>query len=97
VSEWKFENSANDSSGNGNNGTNAGSPSYVAGRFGQGIYLNRLDFIQKVNATNLPVLGRGFMVLQPVALPHEARRTVWPTSPALEIQPAAALPERLAV
>src|SRR5687767_2063052 len=57
VSEWKFENDPNDTSGSANNGTITGSPTYVTGRFGQGIYLNRPDSIQKTGAANLPVLA----------------------------------------
>jgi hypothetical protein len=57
VNQWGFEGNANDTSGNNNNGTITGSPSYVAGKFGQGIYLNRLDSIQKTSATGLPVSG----------------------------------------
>lgn len=57
VNQWSFEGNANDTSGNNNNGTITGSPSYVAGKFGQGIYLNRLDSIQKTSATGLPVSG----------------------------------------
>ncbi len=37
VGWWKFDGNANDSSGNGNNGTEIGDPTYVAGRIGQAI------------------------------------------------------------
>src|SRR5262245_59210011 len=57
VHQWRFEGNANDTSGNGNNGTVLGSPVYTTGAFGQGLYLNRLDSVQKTNATGLPLLG----------------------------------------
>lgn len=57
VSEWKFENNLNDTSGNGNHGTATGAPTYVAGRFGQGISLARADMIQNTAATALPLAG----------------------------------------
>jgi hypothetical protein len=37
VGWWKFDGDANDSSGNGNNGTEIGDPTYVTGRIGQAI------------------------------------------------------------
>jgi len=37
VGWWKFDGNTNDSSGNGNNGTEIGDPTYVAGRIGQAI------------------------------------------------------------
>jgi len=37
VGWWKFDGNANDSSGNGNNGTENGDPMYVAGKIGQAI------------------------------------------------------------
>ncbi len=37
VGWWKFDGNANDSSGNGNNGTENGDPTYVAGKIGQAI------------------------------------------------------------
>ena len=37
VGWWKFDGDANDSSGNGNNGTENGDPTYVAGKIGQAI------------------------------------------------------------
>jgi len=37
VGWWKFDGNANDSSGNGNNGTEIGDPTYVAGKIGQAI------------------------------------------------------------
>jgi hypothetical protein len=37
VGWWKFDGNANDSSGNGNNGTEKGDPTYVAGKIGQAI------------------------------------------------------------
>ena len=40
VGEWKFENNALDSSGNGNNGATSGTVSYVTGKVGQALYLN---------------------------------------------------------
>ena len=40
VAEWKFENNALDSSGNGNNGMISGTASYVPGKVGQALYLN---------------------------------------------------------
>lgn len=40
VGWWKFDGDATDSSGNGNNGTLVGSPSYVSGRIGSAISLN---------------------------------------------------------
>src|SRR6266576_2401809 len=57
VNQWKFEGNANDTSGSGNNGTVTGSPIYTAGIFGQALYLNQLDLVQKTNATGLPLLG----------------------------------------
>jgi hypothetical protein len=57
VNEWKFEGNTSDTSGNNNHGTVTGSPSYVAGKFGQAINLNRADAIQKTGATGLPVSG----------------------------------------
>lgn len=57
VSSWKFEGNTSDTSGNGNDGIVSGTPTYVPGKFGQAIYLNRADSIQKTNALNLPVAG----------------------------------------
>lgn len=57
VNEWKFEGNANDTSGNNNHGTVTGSPLYVAGKFGQGIYLNNADSVRKNSATGLPTLA----------------------------------------
>src|SRR4051812_37424704 len=57
VSEWKFENNLDDTSGSANNGTGIGSPTYVAGRFGQAVYISRADSIQKTGAARLPVLA----------------------------------------
>jgi len=37
VGWWKFDGDANDSSGNGNNGTEIGDPTYAAGKIGQAI------------------------------------------------------------
>jgi hypothetical protein len=57
VSEWRFENNADDTSGSANNGISSGAPVYVPGRFGQAVYLSRADSIQKTGAANLPVLA----------------------------------------
>src|SRR4051812_42448971 len=57
VSEWRFENNADDTSGSANNGVSSGAPVYVPGRFGQAVYLSRADSIQKTGAANLPVLA----------------------------------------
>ena len=57
VSQWSFENNLNDTSGNGNHGTPTGSPSFVAGKFGQGIGMVQADKIQKTSANNLPLGG----------------------------------------
>ncbi len=57
VSEWKFEDNLNDTSGNGNHGTATGAPTFVAGRFGQGVSLATADLIQKTAATGLPMAG----------------------------------------
>jgi len=57
VNQWRFDGNANDTSGSGNNGTVTGSPIYTAGIFGQALYLNQLDLVQKTNATGLPLLG----------------------------------------
>jgi len=57
VSEWRFEDNLNDTVGYANHGTATGGPIYVAGRFGQAVYVNRGDAIQKTGAANLPLLG----------------------------------------
>jgi hypothetical protein len=57
VSEWRFENDSNDTAGSANHGTVTGSPVFVGGHFGQAVYLNRPDSIQKTGAINLPVLA----------------------------------------
>ena len=40
VAHYAFDGSANDTSGNGNNGTLVGSPTFTTGRFGQAVVLN---------------------------------------------------------
>lgn len=52
---WRFENTALDGSGNGNNGTLQGTPpSYAAAKFGQGISLNGTsDYISVAHSTSL--------------------------------------------
>src|SRR5688572_9766695 len=59
VHRWAFENNFNDTSGSSNHGTPSGAPTFVAGRFGQGVSIVspddgvHLDF----GATNLPLQG----------------------------------------
>jgi hypothetical protein len=57
VNEWKFEGNASDTSGNHNDGTITGSPSYVPGKFGQGLYVNQADKVQNAAAAGLPTVG----------------------------------------
>jgi len=51
VGWWKFEGNANDSSGNGNNGTEKGDPTYVEGKIGHAISFDGQDDRIEVHAT----------------------------------------------
>jgi len=51
VGWWKFDGNANDSSGNGNNGTEKGDPTYAAGKIGQAISFDGLSDRIIVHAT----------------------------------------------
>jgi hypothetical protein len=51
VGWWKFDGNANDSSGNDNNGTEKGDPTYVAGKIGQAISFDGLSDRIEVHAT----------------------------------------------
>jgi hypothetical protein len=59
VHRWAFENNFNDTSGSGNHGAASGAPSFVSGRFGQGVAIAspsdgvHIDF----GAMNLPLAG----------------------------------------
>jgi hypothetical protein len=55
VAWWKFENNTTDSSGNGLTCTAAGSPTYAAGQFGQGIVLNGTN--QNCTVTNTALVN----------------------------------------
>ncbi|HEY3395012.1 MAG TPA: LamG-like jellyroll fold domain-containing protein [Lacipirellulaceae bacterium] len=59
VHRWAFENNFNDTSGSGNHGTTTGAPSFVSGRFGQGVSIVSPDDGVNVDfgATNLPLQG----------------------------------------
>ena len=60
VNQWSFDGNLNDSSGNGNNGTLAGSGSfYTNGPFSghQGIYLTAANLISTTTAVGLPTAG----------------------------------------
>ncbi len=51
VGWWKFDGNANDSSGNGNNGTETGDPTYVAGKIGHAISFDGVSDRIEVHAT----------------------------------------------
>ena len=51
VGWWKFDGNTNDSSDNGNNGTEKGDPTYVAGKIGQAISFDGRDDRIEVDAT----------------------------------------------
>jgi len=56
---WPLENTALDGSGNGNNGTLIGSPSYAAGKLGRCIGLNgTTQFINCGNGASLQITGK---------------------------------------
>jgi chitodextrinase len=57
MAQYAFENNTNDTSGNGNNGTAVGSPTYSAGKIGQAINLNGSS--QSVDIGSRPSLNMG--------------------------------------
>ncbi len=57
VHEWKFEDNLVDTSASGNDGTATGAPTFIAGKFGQGINLGEGDRVDNLAPSNLPILG----------------------------------------
>ncbi|HVY69140.1 MAG TPA: LamG-like jellyroll fold domain-containing protein, partial [Verrucomicrobiae bacterium] len=57
VSLWSFENNLNDSSTNGNNGTAAGTVTYVPGKAGTAVKLAPANPVINSSANNLPLHG----------------------------------------
>ncbi len=55
VSEWKFENNLDDTSGHGNEGTAVGSVEYVTGKYGQAIRLAPGNPVVNAAANGLPL------------------------------------------